>query len=80
MMDPNETLKETRELFTVPLHERDEYWHDRIADRFDALDDWLSKGGFLPTAWNAPGTSAVRKLNPDNPKTSNYVQSDGYTV
>lgn len=24
---------------------------DKIAEKFDALDQWMSKGGFTPSAW-----------------------------
>lgn len=27
---------------------------DEIAEYFDAVDEWLSKGGFLPSAWERP--------------------------
>lgn len=26
-------------------------WIDAVADKFNALDEWLSSGGFLPDAW-----------------------------
>lgn len=26
---------------------------DELAEAFDALDGWLSRGGFLPDAWSA---------------------------
>jgi hypothetical protein len=53
-MDPNETLRRMRELHTQ--------WNEEAAidsvdlaaamfDYFDALDTWLSRGGFLPDAW-----------------------------
>lgn len=51
-MDPNETLKRLRELSeqgfptTDNLEDADEF-HALFRD----LDEWLSKGGFLPTAW-----------------------------
>jgi hypothetical protein len=54
-MDPNETLKQIRELLT-------EWWRcgDReeeysvlvnIVDKIEALDDWITSGGFLPADW-----------------------------
>lgn len=42
-MDPNETLRLMR------LAVKDDL--DQLADLFEALDGWLSKGGFLPAAW-----------------------------
>ena len=47
-MDPNETLRMLRRAI-----ERREI--DAIEDLFDALDIWLSSGGFLPDDWSAAG-------------------------
>jgi hypothetical protein len=56
-MDPNETLKQLRELIQVPQYgpsltafDRAERF-DLLVDYIEALDGWLSKGGFLPDAW-----------------------------
>lgn len=56
-MDPNTTLNTIREAI--------EDWNDgRIDDRealaclvgdIDALDEWLTRGGFLPADWNRKG-------------------------
>ncbi len=27
---------------------------DKVADHFEALDQWLSSGGFLPDEWSRP--------------------------
>jgi hypothetical protein len=40
-MDPNTTLEELRELIANGFYDLD-------VDRFEALDQWLSRGGFLP--------------------------------
>ena len=51
-MDPNETLRELRRLVT---RLSDQYAGDdsaaaqAMAEKFDALDEWLSRGGFLPS-------------------------------
>lgn len=49
-MDPNAVLAKIRaaveESFTVS-----DCSVDDIAEAFQALDEWLSKGGFLPAAW-----------------------------
>jgi len=55
-MDPNETLKEIREL-TEKIIKCDDVvlsaqMADGIADRFQALDNWLSNNGFLPDDWD----------------------------
>ena len=52
-MDPNACLTELRALVAQqlkdePLSEDD---CNRMAELVDALDGWLSKLGFLPTAW-----------------------------
>jgi hypothetical protein len=49
-MDPDEVLARLRALV-----DKDEWDADdmgAMSDYFDALDTWLSKGGFLPAAWN----------------------------
>ena len=58
-MDPNATLESLRDCLIVHRTLPDGEDHDDleldvlrdIADRAEALDDWLSKGGFLPAAW-----------------------------
>jgi hypothetical protein len=67
-MDPNEALRNAREALSRMRHElsfsqaRD--WNtieekaEDLADAFEALDGWLSKGGFLPSAW-APETDNI---------------------
>lgn len=50
-MDPNETLAELRKLAARLLDTGG--WPDDMAEKFQALDEWLSKGGFLPTDWQA---------------------------
>lgn len=59
-MDPNITLHELRELTARALAARDllggepgpvERMLHEVAEKFDALDGWMSKGGFAPDAW-----------------------------
>lgn len=63
-MDPNEALRMARLAFKRIVNEEkfpDEmnrtelsrFLEDvqSLADHFEALDQWLSKGGFLPDAW-----------------------------
>jgi hypothetical protein len=47
-MDPNATLTELRELvaFDDPAAVAEE-----MAERIEALDAWLTNGGFLPDEW-----------------------------
>lgn len=47
-MDPNETLRAIRALLT----EDDGRTDPELADKVRALDEWLTKGGFLPEAWD----------------------------
>lgn len=56
-MDPNETLKQLRDAIKAVTNPDSE---DRLGVRrtydliyaFEALDEWLSKGGFLPDDWH----------------------------
>lgn len=56
-MDVNELLKLIRE--DVALFRRVDTLHEEasvaavLVDRFESLDEWLSKGGFLPADWSA---------------------------
>jgi hypothetical protein len=57
-MDPDVTLKEIRAAMSDWLNAEDDALDanstaaaDRLVGHFQALDDWLSKGGFLPAGW-----------------------------
>ena len=55
-MDPTANLEEQRELIRVLVHENEEEYVDtgdllRLAELTEAMDKWLSNGGFLPEAW-----------------------------
>ncbi len=55
-MDPNANLKEQRELAEFILSHNitltdDVDKADRLAELVLALDEWISKGGFLPAGW-----------------------------
>lgn len=55
-MDPNEALKNSREAARLILDSPGSAVDDAVqgqtlAEAFDALDQWLSKGGFLPDDW-----------------------------
>lgn len=50
-MDPNETLERLRR---YAADDTGEDWLDFGPELFQALDSWLSKGGFLPDDW-CPG-------------------------
>lgn len=51
-MDPNEALRRIREYTETPTYPVaiDTAWDD-LTELVEALDGWLSGGGFLPTAW-----------------------------
>jgi hypothetical protein len=54
MMDPNETLTELRRLVSrahEPITMTGGHAQS-FAESFEALDEWLSRGGFLPEAWS----------------------------
>ncbi len=55
-MDPNTALAELRAL-ARRLVESDDADVATMADRFEALDGWLTTGGFLPGAWQRKGAS-----------------------
>jgi hypothetical protein len=48
-MDPNETLARLRELAEKPVSLD---VCEEMQGLFDDLDQWLSKGGFKPAAWD----------------------------
>jgi hypothetical protein len=51
-MDPNETLRRIRELRSQPVSDAD-YLDllQEVMELYNALDEWLSKGGFPPDDW-----------------------------
>lgn len=52
-MDPNAALAEIRELTAAFEHDGATDEHDavRLAELVSGLDEWLTRGGFLPDAW-----------------------------
>ncbi len=52
-MDPNACLKELRELVEKSTYGKitDVADYERLTDLVEALDGWLSEGGFLPEDW-----------------------------
>lgn len=50
-MDPNATLAELRSLCLRETAAGDGSYAADIVEHFEALDEWLSKGGYLPAAW-----------------------------
>jgi len=64
VMDPNETLRRIRELSERGYDEDDAA---SVVEAFRDLDEWLSKGGFLPSAWSWEATGENEQLDPDRP-------------
>jgi hypothetical protein len=60
-MDPNETLRRIR----ILVQEGDDCFAlEDMQELFGALDDWLSRGGFLPKDWESERDSEeVAMLN-----------------
>jgi hypothetical protein len=55
-MDPNATLEKLRAALAVLAHDDGTTDADlkavrEAAEAAEALDEWLSRGGFLPSAW-----------------------------
>ncbi len=51
-MDPNANLAEQRRIrnaIRIGQYTRNDV--DRLAELIEALDEWISRGGFLPEAW-----------------------------
>jgi len=55
-MDPNAALRGLKELLSEPLNDKtasELRLHLReIGEQFEALDEWLAKGGFRPSEWD----------------------------
>jgi len=56
-MDPEQALRDARAALAMIRSETTDTQGiaeatDELADAFEALDGWLSKGGFLPIAWS----------------------------
>jgi len=71
-MDPEAALKKIREACDAYRaarelgNNREALMHaDNVADAFDALDGWLSRGGFVPKAWEheKPGLPRLDFVN-----------------
>lgn len=53
-MDPNEALKTARALVPEILRLERHPLESNLAEAFNALDQWLARGGFLPRDWDPP--------------------------
>lgn len=61
-MDPNETLREIRELLAIGASRISQDDLFRLAELVGSLDQWISSGGFLPSAWT-PFETAAREYS-----------------
>lgn len=52
-MDPNATLAEIRAIVTRFQTESDYESMDELVEYVQAMDEWLSRGGFEPEAWRS---------------------------
>lgn len=54
-MDPDATLDDIHDLLNDILNrdQADEHTAIELAEKVNALDQWLAKGGFLPAGWAA---------------------------
>lgn len=53
-MDPNATLEEIRWALDFVDNNPVSEEFQELADSVRSLDEWLSKGGFLPQDWRRP--------------------------
>jgi hypothetical protein len=66
-MDPDEALRQLRSAIVdwemaEPGSRAEHNAGERATSAAGALDDWLSKGGFLPRAWNTMNGAASREV------------------
>lgn len=59
-MDPDACLADLRQLCASLTASADE-----IAEKFAALDDWITRGGFLPYSWQQGAAHARATYRPD---------------
>lgn len=52
-MDPNETLRRARNIAARAFDGGASFELAELAEAFQDLDEWIMKGGFLPSQWEA---------------------------
>lgn len=66
-MDPNELLVALRDCAQDIQNGTDEYTFaetaQTMAEKFEALDDWLSRGGFLPGSWQSTARNVHERID-----------------
>lgn len=64
-MDPNEALRKLRELVMhVQGGVAPEELVEQFETQFEALDNWLTRGGFPPEAWSGPAEIVALERRP----------------
>ena len=68
-MDPNQALEGAREAYAAALEAEKNADSDLIdflqsaVESYQALDEWPSRGGFLPTAWTTRPRTPLSNVN-----------------
>lgn len=89
-MDPNEALRLIRahiKQLRVEDQTRDDGWIGRLtqqardlSEAFEGLDEWLSRDGFLPAAWDSDDDKRARQFRVISDNHSNHNLPIGATV
>jgi len=85
-MDPNETLAWMRPIASALLHEEFDAAGGinaacQLAEYVEALDEWLTKGGFPPAAWKRTVWSlTVKPFDDDRPAITTLHPSEEEAV
>ena len=76
-MDPTMTLRQIRQLI-VDGKKNTNFQEGEILELIDNLDEWLSKGGFLPQQWvnNDQLVNALPFPYEDNFNLSNFLRGN----
>ena len=65
-MDPDVALREIRSMVAAALDDGARIDIDELAILVESLDNWISRGGFLPKSWRQPV---------DNPRADSLLSS-----
>lgn len=69
-MDPTQTLSDIREL---AAHDDPGDVAEALVERVEALDQWMSRGGFPPEQWQARGQIGRPRRQQDGPTRDDVV-------
>lgn len=88
ILDPNTVLTELREVALRVLANGDDWSPDdlvTLVDRWNALDEWITRGGFLPDLWveaqrrALENTRVTPSVQTSDVSRSDASRSDGQT-